>query len=389
MARFGILRLPRRTLRTQLTLLYAVPFFASAAVLLSIPLLGFRDTVPARSPVGASYGPPLSAMDSSNLPQVLRDSGIGLAALVVVSLALGWLVAGRFLRPLRTITATARDISANNLHRRLSLPGTNEFTELGRTLDGLFERLEASFASQRHFVANASHELRTPLTAERTLLQVALADPDATTDTLRATCEDLLALGEAQERLIEALLTLAVSERGVERREPFDLADIAGDVLATRDQEARRRGIHVYTALSAAPATGDPRLVESLVTNLVDNALRHNVSPGRVEVATTTDAGQARITVRNTGTVIPPDQVERLFQPFQQLGNQRIRQLGAPGHGLGLAIVRAIAGAHGATLVPRARPEGGLDIDVSFPTIGPRHPHLPLEQVLKKESGGG
>jgi signal transduction histidine kinase len=174
-----------------------------------------------------------------------------------------------------------------------------------------------------------------------------------------------LALGEQQERLIEALLTLATSERGIEQREPFDLAEIAGQVLLSRDQEARRRGIQVDATLATAPAAGDPNLVESLVANLVDNALRHNTAGGRIDIATTTAEGRARITVRNTGTVIPPDQVERLFQPFQQLGSQRIRHNG--GLGLGLAIVRAIASAHGATLIPQARPEGGLDIEVTFP----------------------
>ncbi len=359
------LRVPRPTLRTQLTLLYAGAFFASGAALLTIPILQTKQTVPAGSPGGA--GPSAPQGTDLHLHQLLTASAVGLAVMVVISLVLGWLIAGRFLRPLRTITATARDISATNLHRRLSLSGRDdEFKELAETLDDLFERLQTSFESQRHFVANASHELRTPLTAERTLLQVALADPDATAETLRSTCQDALALGEQQERLIEALLTLASSERGIERREPFDLADIAGTVVLARHQEAQRRGLHVDTALATAPAAGDPNLVASLVANLVDNALRHNAAGGRIEIATTTTAGQASITVKNTGTVVPPGEVERLFQPFQQLGSQRIRH--TDGHGLGLAIVRAIASAHGATLIPRARPEGGLDIEVSFPT---------------------
>jgi signal transduction histidine kinase len=350
-------------LRTQLTLLYAGPFFASGAALLAIPILQSNQTVPA----GIQGPPEPGAPPGADLSRLLTASALGLAVMVVVSLVLGWLVAGRFLRPLRTITATARDISASNLHRRLGRTGRNdEFTELAETLDDLFERLEGFFASQRHFVANASHELRTPLTAERTLLQVALADPDATAETLRSACQDVLALGEAQERLIDSLLTLASSERGIEQREPFDLADIAGNVVLARRREARRRGIHIDTTLATAPAAGDPNLVESLVANLVDNALRHNVPGGRVDVATTTaTAGQASITVTNTGTVIPPDEVERLFQPFQRLGGQRIQH--TDGHGLGLAIVRAIASAHGATLHPRARPEGGLDIEVTFP----------------------
>jgi signal transduction histidine kinase len=364
------------TLRTQLTLLYAGPFFVSGVALLAFPILQSNHTVPAGAQAGVG-GSGVGAGDSqgNELAQLLVVSALGLAVMLVISFVLGWFIAGRFLRPLRTITGTARDISANNLHRRLSLGARHdEFAELADTLDDLFERLEAAFESQRHFVANASHELRTPLTAERALLQVALADPDAGADSLRSTCQDVLTLGQGQERLIEALLTLASSERGIAHREPFDLAEIAGDVVLARDQEARRRGVEVDVALAPAPATGDRSLVESLVANLVDNGLRHNTAGGgRLEIASNTSGGRARITVRNTGTVIPPDQLERLFQPFQRLDGQRIRRPDGPGyghtdgHGLGLAIVRAIVSAHGATIVARARPEGGLDVEVAFP----------------------
>jgi signal transduction histidine kinase len=288
------------------------------------------------------------------------------AGTVLVALALGWLIAGRFLRPLRTITATARDISASNLSRRLSLAGRDdEFTALGETLDDLFARLEASFQAQRHFVANASHELRTPLTAERTLLQVALADPDATVETLRSTCQQLLALGDQQERLIEALLALASSERGIDQWQPVDLAEIARKAIMGRSQEADRRGIRIDAALNPAPTTGDLSLADSLVANLVDNAIRHNLDGGRVEISTAVAGDKAILSVSNTGTVIPPGEVDRLFQPFQRLSTERVGH--ASGNGLGLAIVRAIAGGHGATLTANARPEGGLDIQASFP----------------------
>jgi signal transduction histidine kinase len=335
-------------------LFYAGPFVVSGAVLLAVPLLGVSQTVPA---TGSPAPRPAQGVHYPFLTWSLS-----LAALVLVSIGLGWLVAGRFLRPLRTITTTARDISARNLHRRLGPTGrADEFAELAATLDDLFARLEAAFASQRHFVANASHEMRTPLTAERTLLQVALADPDATVESMRAACRDVLALGVAQERLIDALLTLASGEQGVERREPFDLAEVARRVLRPR----RAAGLTVDTALAAAPASGDPRLVESLVANLVDNALRHNVPGGRVEVTTATVEGRARIAVRNSGPVVPPAQVDRLFEPFQQLAGQRVGH--GEGHGLGLAIVRAIADAHGAALVAQAQPAGGMDIAVTFP----------------------
>jgi signal transduction histidine kinase len=349
-----VIRRPR-TLRSQLTLLYTGPFFLSGAVLLTVPMLGVRQTSPAGT--GTAPGPPQVVQ----FPFVTWS--VSMAVLLVVSLVLGWLVAGRFLRPLRTIIATARETSASNLHRRLGPTGsTDEFAELATTLDGVFARLEASFASQRHFVANASHELRTPLTAERALLQVALADPDATADSLRAACREVLVLGEGQERLIDALLTLASSEQGVERREPFDLAEITRAVLASRDGAE----VSVETALETAPAAGDPRLVESLVANLIDNAIRHNLpADGRVEVATAPVPGGARIVVRNSGPVVPPAEINRLFEPFQQLRPPRIHR--GDGHGLGLAIVRAVAGAHGAALVARARAAGGLDVEVTFP----------------------
>ncbi len=242
-------------------------------------------------------------------------------------------------------------------------PG-DELTELGQTLDDLFARLETAFASQRRFISNAAHELRTPLTAERTLLQVALADPDTDIGTLRAACEDVLLLGQQQEQLIAALLTLASSERGIEVWDSVDLADLTNDVVVARAAEAERRGIHVNARLGEARTTGDPLLVESLVTNLVDNAIHHNVSGGWVEIVTATECEKASISIRNSGSVIPSHEIDRLFQPFQRLRDERVRWSG--GHGLGLAIVQAIAHAHGAALSARALPGGGLDITVTF-----------------------
>ncbi|MEV0805267.1 ATP-binding protein [Micromonospora sp. NPDC050200] len=358
------LRIPRRSLHLQLTLLYAVPFLLSGIVLLAIPLLGTNQATPA----GPYAGPADVQGDNSHLDQQLTSSAVGIAGMVVVSLVLGWFVAGRFLRPLRNITATARDISANKLHRRLGRTGLHdEFTELAETLDDLFQRLEASFESQRHFVANASHELRTPLTAERTVLQVALADPDATVETLRSACHEVLALGQQQERLIEALLTLAQGQQSLQLNTPLDLADTATKVLASRQQDADRRGIQVQPSVERAPAAGDPDLIERLVVNLLDNAIRHNSPGGWVKISTTTTATQSTIRVGNSGPVIPPDELEALFQPFRQLGGRRTRNPDGHGHGLGLAIVRAIATAHRAALSARPRRAGGLDIEVRFP----------------------
>jgi len=375
----------RRTLRARLALLYAGLFAGSGVALLIIadlPLLTFSHAY--RAPgTGAhstgTHGPGtagaahVSARASTDLPSVLLYSAIALAILIPVSIALGWLVADRALRPLRAITTAARAISARNLDERLGLDASyDEFTELGETLDDLFGRLGAAFESQRHFVANASHELRTPLAAERTLIQVALADPDATAESLRSICQQVLALGEQQGRLIDALLTLASSQRGLDRRERFDLAEIARTAIRNRKREAEARDLRVVADLVAAPADGDPGLAESLVANLVDNALRHNVRGGQIDIRTgasadaKTGAAAASLSISNTGAVIPPGELDRLFQPFQQLGRERTRGSGAGGHGLGLAIAAAIVTAHRAALAAAARPGGGLHITVTF-----------------------
>jgi len=222
---------------------------------------------------------------------------------------------------------------------------------------------------RRDFVANASHELRTPLTLERTLLQVALADPDASAATLRATCEELLASGAEHERLLESLLTLASGERGLELRFPLDLARIAEQVLRTPRPEVERLSLQVTSELGQAPTFGDPALVERLAANLIDNAVQHNLPAGHVSVRTETHEGRALLTVTNTGPVIPRDQVDRLLEPFQRLGAQRMSS-GHEGHGLGLSIVRAIASAHDAALTVLPQAGGGLAVTVSFPGPG-------------------
>jgi signal transduction histidine kinase len=306
------------------------------------------------------------AYQGSELHQLLVESGVALGIMALLSGALGWVVAGRVLRPLRTITASTRDISASNLHERLAVSGPDdELKELGDTIDGLLERLEASFRSQRQFVANASHELRTPLTRQRTLAQVALADPDATADSLRAAHERILASGEQQEQLIDALLTLSRSQGGTAIHRSVDLAGMAGEVVEARQPEAAVRGLQVDTSLRPATLRGDPRLVERLVTNLVDNAVRHNEPGGVVEVETATRDDGAWLMVSNDGPVVSPDDVERLYTPFERLDGERIA--GGEGFGLGLCIVRAVAAAHGASVQTVARPQGGLRAEVQFP----------------------
>jgi signal transduction histidine kinase len=361
--------LRRPTLRARMTLLYGAVICVSGVALVTIT----SPLVPGKGPHQEYSGPtepgPGAVPGGHDIPivgtRVFWEDVAGLVIIAVLSLTAGWLIAGRFVRPLRAIITTARDISASDLHRRLGVRGrADEFTELGQTLDDLFGRLEASFLAQRHFIANASHELRTPLSAGRALLQVAITDPEPTVDTLRATCQKLIQLGDQQEHLIAALLTLANSQRGIDQPACLDLADITRDALLDRQHEADSRGIHLNTALAAAPTTGDPSLAESLIGNLIDNAIRHNLPGGQVKISTARTPAGATIAISNTGTPIPPDALEDLFQPFRRLGTQRTRP--SQGHGLGLAIVRAIANAHGATLTARARPHGGLDIEVTF-----------------------
>jgi signal transduction histidine kinase len=298
--------------------------------------------------------------------QLVVNSGIALGIVAVLALLAGWLVAGRMLRPIRTITRTARRISSTSLHERLALDGPeDELKELGDTLDSLFARLESAFEAQRHFVANASHELRTPLTAERTLLQVALDDPGTTAAAWRSTAQEVLASSDEQARLIEALLTLASSESGLNGHEPVDLATTVAATLAGLQPDAERLGIHVDEMTEPAPLDGDSLLIERLAANLLTNAVRHNVAAGRVEVVTGVKEGRAVLSVTNTGPLIPPAEVDRLFQPFQRLDSRRAQH--RDGHGLGLSIVRAIATGHDATIAAHPIPDGGLSVSVIFP----------------------
>jgi signal transduction histidine kinase len=386
--------------RLRLTLLYGGLFLASSAglLVLSYELMAHVFLRNIRSSAaGTGNGIVRAAQPAADLPaqqqaDVLHDfalgSGIALAAMAIASIWLGWLMAGRVLRPLRTMTAATRRISEANLHERLALTGPgDELTDLGDTIDGLLARLESAFDAQRRFVANASHELRTPLTVERVMLETALADPDASAESLRATCEELLATSQQQEQIIKALLTLACSQRGLEDREIFDLAAVAGEVLSLRAEQAQRRGLRVNAALAPAISIGDPHLAQRLVGNLADNALRHNIANGWIDVATEMRNGQCVIRVANSGPIIPPEEVERLFQPFQRGGLDRTVRPDGTGLGLGLSIVEAIATAHGAIVRSTAQPGGGLDIEVVFPA-GHAAGVLPGRRGRVADSGG-
>jgi signal transduction histidine kinase len=386
---------PRRA-RARLTLLFGVLFLVTGAVLLLITYLlvdnsagrfvsvhtGGPDQTPqvevrpdpdlrARGGLGdltRELRAQAARQHEAQMHDLLVQSGVALGIMAVISMALGWLVAGRILRPLRTMTASIRQISAHNVHERLAVDGpADEMKQLADSVDGLLGRLERALESHKRFIANAAHELRTPLTLERALLEESLIDRDATVDSFRANFERLLKISKQQGSLLESLLTLANSERGVDRSEPLDLAEIAEEALLTLRPRAERRGLRIDGETDPAPTAGDPALVDRLVVNLLDNAAYYNGPGGHVEITTHSTAEHAVITVSNSGPEVPPDQVDRLFEPFNRLR----RTTGDGHHGLGLSIVRAIATAHDATLTAQARPDGGLIVEAAFPLRAP------------------
>jgi signal transduction histidine kinase len=320
----------------------------------------------------------------ADLHRLEIESGIALAIMTIVAAALGWVVAGRVLRPLRTITAATQQISEASLHHRLAMTGPrDELRMLAATIDGVLERLEGAFDAQRRFVANASHELRTPLTATRALLEMALSDPHATVETFRDTCRQALDEGEQQERLIDALLALAHGQRGIDQREVIDLAAVTRDVLEAHEPSAAAAGVGLDVSLKPALISGDRRLIERLVSNLVENAIRHNSANGVLQTRVEALAGQAMLRITNTGPAVPPEELERLLQPFQRLLPDRVGH--GDGAGLGLSIVAAIATAHEAALDIRPRTAGGLEVEVRFR----REDGDPHAKAVSDSSSGG
>ena len=307
----------------------------------------------------------LTTERSRSLRVLLTWSGVVLGVMAVISILLGWLLGGRALRPLRAMTSRARRITEENLHERLAVDTQeDELGDLAGTFDGVLARLQQAFEAQKRFVANASHELRTPVTLERVLLETALAAPDADADELRHACERVLASNEQQQRMIEALLTLARSQGGTDVDARLDLADLAQDALTLR--EHRLQDIIVAADLHPAPLHGDPALLERLVSNLIDNAITHNrPEDGWMTIETGHDGtGGSWLRVSNSGAEVPESMISEIFEPFRRVTGERTAT--ATGLGLGLSIVRAISDVHGASVDAAPIEGGGLRVEVRF-----------------------
>ncbi|HEX6686859.1 MAG TPA: ATP-binding protein [Candidatus Limnocylindrales bacterium] len=356
------------TIRVRLTVHYALALLLAGSILIALLYLYLGHALDGQlsAPHMRLRHTPdeMKQIHDHILRAMLIASLISLGLVAVAATGFGWWMAGRALRPLHQITATARRVADRSLHERIALEGPDdEIKDLADTFDGMLERLDRSFDSQRRFVANASHELRTPLTLNRTLIEVTLDDPDTPAAT-RQLGTTLLTITQRHERLIDGLLTLASSEQGVTEREPVDLADVARHVL---DAAAADADAHVEADLRPAAVTGDPVLLERLVTNLVDNAVRYNLAEGghigvRTRVA---GDGNAELTVDNSGPAIAAYEIPGLFEPFRRLSGTD-RQA-SQGTGLGLSIVRAVARAHGGEATAAPLQGGGLSVTVRLP----------------------
>ena len=380
----------RTTVRWRLTLLYGALFLASGATLLAITyaLVAHATLVPVKphpqhfnfvkAPARVraalrSTGTQIvikrvaETQRISDLHQLVIESGIALGIMAVLSGFLGWVIAGRVLAPLRTITTTTREISEANLHERLRIGGPpDELRQLADTIDQLLARLEASFDAQRLFVANASHELRTPLALMRTTLDVAVAKPGGVPPQLKTLDAKLRIDLNQADRLMESFLLLARAQHG----ELGDESSVALDqmistALAGRTEPISANELEVHTTLSPVLVAGSETLLARMIENVIENAVRHNQRRGRIDIACELDGGQARLLIQNTGPALDEHAVAQLAQPFRRLAPQRTGS--ENGHGLGLSIVAAIAAAHGGNLRLRARPQGGLQVAITLP----------------------
>ncbi len=400
--RWLALPVPRRTVRLRLTALYGGLFFVSGAVLLAIAG-GFavnRSSREAVSATSANPGLPTALANAQARIQQLQQqlanaqsgngqlqafsrnlviaSVVALGLMTVVSVLMGWLVAGRALRPVREMTAAAQRISAHNLDERLAVTGpADELKELGDTIDALLERLESAFKAQRRFVANASHELRTPLTTMRASLDVAVAKPEPAPPQTIALAARLRRELDRVDSLLEAFLFLARAQhRDLPGQAVLPVEYIVGAALADQKAAISAMNLTVQDAsgLAGVWVTGSQALLSRMVENVIDNAVCHNVEGGWVAITSEADAGRARLIVENGGDILDQQQVSELSQPFRRIGADRIGS--DKGSGLGLSIVAAIAEAHDGTLDLQARPAGGMRVSIDLPSAPAAVPRL-------------
>jgi hypothetical protein len=387
-------RRPQTTVRWRLTLLYGALFLGCGAALLAItyalvvnattnhPLLSSflgREFGPVPPQVKAASRFIRSQQQIADLNQLEIESAIALAIMAMASTLLGWIVAGRVLRPLRTITTTTRQISETNLHQRLAMSGPrDELRELAETIDRLLERLEAAFEAQRRFVANASHELRTPLAMMRTTLDVAVAKPEGVPAQTRALDADLRLDLDHADRLLESFLVLARAQH----HEPGDqtlvaLEQLVATALASRAREITASQIAVHTELTPVHVLGSETLLARMVGNVIENAVRYNQPHGSIRVVLDHDGESGRLVIDSAGVILDDAAVAQLAQPFRRLGQERTGSQN--GHGLGLSIVAAVAQAHGGGLKLHALPRGGLRVELTLAaaTLAPASGHRP------------
>ena len=368
----GGLRLRLTLLSTALLALISGLLVALAYLLVGRVLAALPQYPPGTMVISV---PDSDGIDSGDFAQYLLDKArdtvllVGLIALpliIVTGFLVSWTLIGRALRPLSTLTSMARQLSGSSLDRRIRLDGPrDEVAELADTFDDMLDRLQAAFDAERRFVANASHELRTPMSVIRTEVDVTLADPHASTRELREMGEVVRESVDRADRLLTSLLFLARTQAsGISVRKPVDLAGLIAPAVRAVEAEIAERGLSIQTEPVPAVASGDPALLDRVVGNLVENAVRHNVSGGTVRISTGIEADTAVVEVISGGTVIDPGTVSELFEPFRQ--GERART-GHRGSGLGLSIVRAVVAAHDGVVSARARPEGGLRVRVELP----------------------
>jgi hypothetical protein len=373
----------RTTLRLRLTLIYGAVALTVGLLLLLLSLVLVDRALQAgslspRTPVSiprsggfvlTTLGAVQDQLRREALASLLKQGLLALLVVGAMGVALSYALAGRVLRPLQDITTAAQRLSVERLDARIDLGGPpDELKQLADTFDAMLARLERSFEAQRRFVADASHELRTPLAVMRTEVDVALADPHADAEELRAAAEVVRDATIRADRLVDSLLLLARSDRlsvdGLPLRERVELPDVARTALSAVAAEAQAKHLQVASGLAPSGVLGDRGLLERLAGNLVENAVRHNVEGGWLRVDTGTVGGRARLSVESSGPVVDPDEVGHLFEPFRRSGTARTARTGA---GLGLAIVRAVAQVHGGTATATARPSGGLTVTVDLP----------------------